>query len=416
MDDTYVTNLLLQYLHEKGLHNTFETLQEECGQNFDSSALKSGGLLMNALNEWYELNLVHTAVPEKVEDEEEDTILFQPANDSYIRREAALIKDVHINNIIDVRFSTAQERPVLAVGAADKTISLVSLSDFPSNNSTDETDSSSDLLTTSRRPGSFMFSASVLCLDWNPCKERQHLLLASFMDGLVAVLDTKEDVVLQTFREHRKFAVTCRWNDDGTKFASGSHDETVRIYGLKDETSNSYSLLQELNFKTAVEALTFVKNTNTLIVAVRRDNFLYYVNLDSYEREKVNMNSNLDNHVSFTAMYLSATDDARFLVVSTDKSRIIMFRLGTSEQVRNFYGATNDDYSQPRHVLDPSGRYLYGTSQDNSVYCWEVSSQRVVQRMVGHTARVRSLDLYGGVSSLVLATGSFDRTVKLWVQ
>jgi len=29
-------------------------------------------------------------------------------------------------------------------------------------------------------------------------------------------------------------------------------------------------------------------------------------------------------------------------------------------QITNFYGATNDEYSQPRHCWDPSGKYIYG--------------------------------------------------------
>ncbi len=31
-------------------------------------------------------------------------------------------------------------------------------------------------------------------------------------------------------------------------------------------------------------------------------------------------------------------------------------------QIANFYGAMNDEFSQPRHCWDPSGRYIYGVS------------------------------------------------------
>ena len=33
-------------------------------------------------------------------------------------------------------------------------------------------------------------------------------------------------------------------------------------------------------------------------------------------------------------------------------------------QITNLYGATNDEYSQPRHCWDPSGKYIYGASID----------------------------------------------------
>ena len=31
-------------------------------------------------------------------------------------------------------------------------------------------------------------------------------------------------------------------------------------------------------------------------------------------------------------------------------------------KVGNFYGASNDEYSQPRHCWDPSGKYIYSVS------------------------------------------------------
>lgn len=48
---------------------------------------------------------------------------------------------------------------------------------------------------------------------------------------------------------------------------------------------------------------------------------------------KVNFNENQDDHVSFTALDVSVSPDGKYLLVSTDKSRLIVYPIGGSSQV-----------------------------------------------------------------------------------
>ena len=79
-------------------------------------------------------------------------------------------------------------------------------------------------------------------------------------------------------------------------------------------------------------------------------------------------------------------------------------------QIANFYGANNDEYSQPRHCWDPSGNYIYSvsdhlakvyyvliamqTSQDKSICVWEIRTQDIVCRLQGHTGTVVSAHVF----------------------
>ena len=45
-------------------------------------------------------------------------------------------------------------------------------------------------------------------------------------------------------------------------------------------------------------------------------------------------------------------------------------------QIANFYGATNDEYSQPRHCWDSSGKYIYGVA----IIFFKFLNQTLIQR------------------------------------
>jgi hypothetical protein len=97
----------------------------------------------------------------------------------------------------------------------------------------------------------------------------------------------------------------------------------------------------------------------------------------------INMNPNQDDWVSFTAMDLAISPDGTYLLVASgeremvalqtawwfsrccraDKSKLLLYKLGGSEQLRRFYGAENDMYSNPRCTWHPSGLYVYCTAQ-----------------------------------------------------
>jgi len=149
-----------------------------------------------------------------------------------------------------------------------------------------------------------------------------------------------------------------------------------------------------------------------LAIGVRDDNYLHLVDTHTLKRTKFNLNAAQDDHVSFTPMDLSIVDDT-FLLVSTDKDRVIMYRNGNSSPVRNFWGAPNDSFSNPRSLCDPSRKYIYSSAQDYKIYVWEVASQTVVHKLEGHTGIIRDLCIHPHEE--MIASCSFDKTVKLWV-
>ena len=106
----------------------------------------------------------------------------------------------------------------------------------------------------------------------------------------------------------------------------------------------------------------------SVLVSVRDSHLLYLLDLTTYERTDINLNPNLDDWVSFTAMDLSLSPNKKWVLVATDKNKLLVYKLGGSDQVRQFYGVDNDGFSNPRCLWHPTGYYVYCTGQDNAVH------------------------------------------------
>ena len=91
----------------------------------------------------------------------------------------------------------------------------------------------------------------------------------------------------------------------------------------------------------------------------------------------------------------------------------MVYPVGSNAHARTLYGHAADEYAKPRAVWDASGDYVLSNShQEGTVYCWCLASQRVVGRLEGHKGNVR--DLSAAADSRLMATASYDRSVRVW--
>jgi len=182
------------------------------------------------------------------------------------------------------------------------------------------------------------------------------------------------------------------------------------FYKLSDSLKEAQEIKQMV-FSGCVEAIEFTKDGKYLVVSVREDPCLHYINLTTWEVFLANTNAIGDNHVSFAILELKSSPDGKYLLALTDNSRAILFQQGTPIQVRNFYGFENDGYSQPRTAFDNSG-LIYFTSQDNCIYVFDPNNGQQVDKFVAHGSLVRDIDYLP--SENILVTSSYDKTIKVW--
>ncbi|GMF20113.1 unnamed protein product [Phytophthora lilii] len=152
-------------------------------------------------------------------------------------------------------------------------------------------------------------SAPVLAVAFNPTEQYANYFVAAGMDAkhalyrLIQEGDEWRVETVQEFHDHtRHGAFKLAWSASGLLFATGSSDMSLNIYqcsqlevGNREGGSEQCKKIKSFYFNGTVEALTFapasvsdtrVNNHELLVIAVRDDCYVHYVDCFTFEKER----------------------------------------------------------------------------------------------------------------------------------
>ena len=399
---------ILQFLKDQGLHETFEVLQVESKKEWTDALEGEGDALISALMAYDERRLAFKQKATTDADARADRainalklVTDAPATHS------SLTLTPHSANVTTVKWQPSPHSTLLASGGVDKTVKVTDTS-------------SGETVNAIPVPG------PILSMDFS--RAQPDWLLVGCMNGDVLLLDlTLTPPTLMKAHDHSKYVVAVEFAPDGASFASASHDGTVAIYtrtaaaaaasaSPPSSPSSSqpapFTLHHRLEYRNSIETLTWLSST-LLCLAPREDNYLHIIDAPTrVESSKINLNLTGDDHVSFSAMNIALSPDGSLLAIATDQHRLLVLLAGTAIQVRNYWGLQNDGYSTPRVGWSRGGKYVYVSQQDVSVCVYDVSEGKRVGVLRGHDVNVRDVDAHPFQD--LVATASFDRSVKVW--
>eukprot|EP00741_Cyanophora_paradoxa_P022626 tig00021493_g21851.t1 len=390
--------MVFQYLHDKGFTHALAALEEEAGRAYEPDSLHRASALLAALSDAYEAEMLRGPGGLSAAAADDDDLNEIVGAGVYPSEQKACIEGLHTGNILTVRFSP-HDLDLVATGGSDRSLRLVNFRGALAGGPT---------------PPPITFPSTdgaILSVDFHP--EDPDLLLSCGMDGKARIYrpapPPQPHEAAPGRRSLRRRGAASGALDradagggdevrgagalapDASFFCIASYDKHLRGGG----DGAGYAMVAELAFVGTVEAVEVLPGTHTLVAACRDSNFLEYIDLDAGAvRSKVNMNINGDNVVSFTAMDLAASPNEKYLSVSTDKSRIIVFRTARASKCGTSTGPpTTPSRSRPprprppghaagadagghggacvqAHAWHPSGHYVHGTGQDNAIHVW----------------------------------------------
>eukprot|EP00049_Salpingoeca_infusionum_P003399 m.66179 g.66179 ORF g.66179 m.66179 type:complete len:448 (-) comp12107_c0_seq1:218-1561(-) len=441
MDRQRVRQLVYQYLVEEGLALSAMAMKDEAEGSGDASEEDSVTALATSASSGQLLHLLdtyeHMVAAQKHSDEEAtkesltEMAAAEQQSPHYCNSELDVFEDHHSGNIIACCLT---EDGQLVSGGADRVVKTIKLTGLP------------DASVPVGAPEEAILRAPVLCVAKHPTL---NLVAAGDMGGQCSVvsLETNE-VVCTSPKKHSKYLVRSQWSPCGTVLVTASYDKTLNVYRCTKATNAACTLIHAttLSFDGTVECVCFcptmqpsqqvdqgdevtaqANNQYELVVGVRNDCRLHIIELHVVTSPDIgdagpgvavgsthfiNMNELHDDYVSFSAMDVALSPSGRFLLVATDKHRVLLVSRRARTLLAVLYGTTNDEYSNPRCCWDSSERYAYATSQSKEIIVWDTTTQQVVSRLSGHTGVIRDMAYSAALNTLVSC--GFDKSVRLW--
>jgi WD40 repeat protein len=228
--------------------------------------------------------------------------------------------------------------------------------------------------TTNRRVKAFSL---VPLLFWRSSSQNRWLLVSivlilsfgiyeswQFQGQLVAKTSSEEQkTVIQTLVGHSGVVRAVAISPDGQLLASGSEDNTIKIWQLK----------------TGRLVRTLIGHTNWI-------------------------------------SSLAITPDGQMLVSASGDSTIKIWQLKTGQLVRTLSSHTNSVYTM---AISSDGQTIASGSGDNTIKIWQLKTGQLVRTLTRHSYAVNSLAISPDGQTLVSGNGSVwplgeDYTIKIW--
>lgn len=193
-------------------------------------------------------------------------------------------------------------------------------------------------------------------------------------DQNLRLFDIASGELIHNFQGHNQTVSSVSFTSDGKRLASGSYDKSIKIWNTTDG-SELHSLEAHTDFVTSI---VFSENSTTLL------------------------SGSFDSTVK-----IWDPDDGSLLKSISNKNEIWSVAYLNSENTIAASQGKSDYLPVPNRYWE-----FFGVKQESSVTIWDLVSEKMITELSGHNHIINSIDYSPRLD--VLATGSWDWTVKLW--
>merc|ERR1711936_1468249 len=257
-------------------------------------------------------------------------------------------------------------------------------------------------------------NSEVFICAWNP---KQDLLASGSGDstariwnltqGGEATVKVLKHCIQMEGREvpSNKDVTSLDWNCGGDLLATGSYDGYARIWDTNGQQEKTLG-----QHKGPIFALKWNKTGNYILSAgVDRTTIIW-------DAATGNCKQQFAFH-SAPALDVDWKSEESFASCSTDKC-IHVCKLGSEKPIKSFQGHTNEVNAIK---WDPQGKFLASCSDDMTLKVWRMDYDNCVHDLQAHSKEIYTIKwsctgpgTANPNANLVLASASFDSTVRLW--
>ncbi|MFL6209452.1 MAG: caspase family protein [Pyrinomonadaceae bacterium] len=187
------------------------------------------------------------------------------------------------------------------------------------------------------------------------------------------------------------------FSDDKKWFASGSRDNTVRLW----ETATGREL-QSMDAQIgSITTLAFSPDSHVLASGGYSGAVKLWDVATGKELRRLEGHTEIVNAVAFNPLGQLASG-------SNDKT-VKLWDVDTGKELRTLAGHAGEVQAV---AFSPDGRFLASASTDKTIKIWDPNTGAEVRTLTGHTDGVYALSF--SPDGQTLASGSYDKSVKIW--
>jgi WD40 repeat protein len=228
-------------------------------------------------------------------------------------------------------------------------------------------------------------------------------------EGTVKIWDLVTGRLLRILNGHTKDLWSVEYSPDGTHFASGGMDNTVRLWdGATGEPRHT------LTHSGGVTCLAFSPDSR-LVVSGSGDQ-----TVKIWDAESGALFRELHGHVGRSVetsgvVGVSFSPDGKFLAAASRDQTVKIYEVSTSQELHTLREHTDraNSVAELSHAVafSPDGS-IVATSCHNAIRIWDWKAGKLLKTWPGHEGQIKAL-VFSSDSQL-LASGGADQGLRLW--
>ena len=224
------------------------------------------------------------------------------------------------------------------------------------------------------------------------------LLASGSADNTVKLWDTTTGTEIKTLIGHTKPVFAVSFSPNGKLLASGSFDQTVKLW----DTTTGKAIKTFTGHTDNVVGVSFSPN-GKLLASAGADKRVKLWDITTGKEIKT-----FTGHTN-SVWSASFSPDGKLLASASRDKTVKLWDTTTGKQIKTLTGHKATVYGVS---FSPDGKLVASGSADETVKLWDISTGKEIKTLTGHTDGIRGVSF--SPDGKLLASASFDKTVKLW--